>query len=856
MKNPALPCLALALAFIGLGAVGLPAHTLSTSSPGAPTWFKAASADTTTLGTSVDALNDNGVTLLASFARFAPKVRVYWDATTFYVESEGMPMRSLMPEPMVGITSWQQQIPLPTSYFTSTTNPEKDSASIGFGKTNVWRLPLTPTPAAAPIAISSGNFQRGAIALGADGIPIFNPRNNTGRVSYEIGELDAYGGHCGLADDYHYHIAPVHLQAVLGIDKPIAWALDGYPIYGYTEPDGSARQTLDADGGHTHGSYGYHYHAIGSAATGPQAPYLPAAFHGTVVNYGGQVDGQPEVGSIRASGTGGYNAQPLSGARITAFKNPVRLETDSSGHLVESTTAPLSDDQYLMRYTVSSTSYDLCWRINRAANPKTLTITFRTPGNPPTTTTYTSVNNRLTAYEMAAPSQVALPDTGQTTRAGPTFGQDADYLINVPSFTDNGNGTVTDNVTQLTWQKADVGELTWDNAVARAANQTTGGFNDWRLPTPTELFSLMNHNRAAPALDPTVFTSSAAEYWWTSDIYGSDATRVWCVNAGGGLGPKPKSETISAGGTLRYHARYVRGAKASNAHNFVNNLNGTVTDADAGLMWAQAASTALDWNGALNYAEGLALAGYTDWRLPNIKELQTLTDYKLATATSAASAVTPINPVLFSASSVPATAYWSSTVLVQGSGTPTSAWLIEFGVNNAVPAANGPSRNAQGLISYEVMTAPHPVLAVRNTTLTPTQPPAATAPTITSQPSSLTVTAGQSASFSVSATGTAPLAYQWKKGGNAISGATSATFSISSASTSDAGNYTVAISNSAGSATSNTATLTVNAAATPVAPASSGGGGGGGGGAPHGAFIAAAVALLAWRTARGSRRDQ
>lgn len=839
--------LALALALAATGHAV--AHTIGSSSPGTPSWFRAASADTSALTPTVNALNDNGTALVASFGKFAPKVRFYWDATTFYVESEGMPLRSLMPEPMVGITSWQQQIPLPTSYFTSTTNPEKDSGSLGYGKTNVWRIPLSPSPAASPIPISSGNFQRGAIALAADGIAIFNPRNNTGRVSYEIGELDAYGGHCGLADDYHYHIAPVHLQTLLGTDKPIAWALDGYPIYGYTEPDGSARLALDADGGHSHGNYGYHYHAVGSASTGPQSPYLPAAFHGTVVNYGGQVDGQPEVSAIRASGTGGYNAQPISGAKITAFKNPVALDTDGSGHLVESLTGTPSPDQYLMRYTVSGTSYDLCWRINRTASPKTLTITFRAPATGTTTTTYNSVNNRLTAYEMAAPSLVALPDTGQTTRAGSTFGQDADYSINVPSFTDNGNGTVTDNITKLVWQKTDAGESTWENALARASSVSTGGFTDWRLPTPAELFSLMNHNLGAPALDSAYFPASAAEYWWTTDNYGTDATRVWCVNAGGGLGPKPKSETLSAGGTLRYHARYVRGAKPSNARNLLGNLDGTVTDPDNGLMWTQAASTALDWNAALAYAENLTLAGYSDWRLPNVKELQSLIDFKLATATSASGAVAPLNPVLFPGSTTPATAYWSSTVLVHGSTTPTSAWLVEFGVNNSVPAANGPARNAQGIVSYEIMTATHPVLAVRNTNLTPTTPPANVAPSIASQPSSVTVTAGQSANFSVTANGSAPLSYQWKKGGSAISGATSSTYSISSATTSDAGNYTVEVTNPYGSVTSNSAALTVNAAPAPSGGSTGGSssGGGGGGGAPTGCFTLLAMALILGR---------
>ena len=85
----------------------------------------------------------------------------------------------------------------------------------------------------------------------------------------------------------------------------------------------------------------------------------------------------------------------------------------------------------------------------------------------------------------------------------------------------------------------------------------------------------------------------------------------------------------------------------------------------------------------------------------------------------------------------------------------------------------------------------------------------ADAPAITNQPASLTVPEGQSASFTVSASGTAPLSYQWQKNGTNISGATAATYTISNARLSDAGNYRVVVSNSAGSATSNAATLTV-----------------------------------------------
>ena len=86
-----------------------------------------------------------------------------------------------------------------------------------------------------------------------------------------------------------------------------------------------------------------------------------------------------------------------------------------------------------------------------------------------------------------------------------------------------------------------------------------------------------------------------------------------------------------------------------------------------------------------------------------------------------------------------------------------------------------------------------------------------TAPSITTQPTSSTVTAGGSASFSVTASGTS-LTFQWYKAGAAISGATSATYSIASTSSSDAATYYVVVSNSAGSVASSSVTLTVNTA--------------------------------------------
>jgi hypothetical protein len=91
----------------------------------------------------------------------------------------------------------------------------------------------------------------------------------------------------------------------------------------------------------------------------------------------------------------------------------------------------------------------------------------------------------------------------------------------------------------------------------------------------------------------------------------------------------------------------------------------------------------------------------------------------------------------------------------------------------------------------------------------------AVAPAITQQPSNQTVTAGQTATFSVTASGTAPLSYQWQKGTTPITGATSASYTTPVVSVSDSGSqFQVVVSNSVGNATSNAATLTVNAAST------------------------------------------
>lgn len=238
---------------------------------------------------------NRGASIAQSFAPFAPKVRTRWDDMFFYVESDGMASHPMM----TGITAWQQQVPLPQKYTGD----------------NAWRFPLNPVPATEPQTIRN-HFLRGAIAIAVNGVPIFNPQNNRGEISAEIGELDKYGGHAGRADDYHYHAAPLHLQQYVGPNNPIAFALDGYPIYGLTEPDGSAPTKLDALDGHTTPQLGYHYHAS------TKYPYVNGGFHGVVTERDGQVDPQPRAQPARPA-TG-----PLRGAVITDFQS----DADGQGY--------------------------------------------------------------------------------------------------------------------------------------------------------------------------------------------------------------------------------------------------------------------------------------------------------------------------------------------------------------------------------------------------------------------------------------------------------------------------------------------------------------------------------------------
>lgn len=302
-----------------------------------------------------------------------------------------------------------------------------------------------------------------------------------------------------------------------------------------------------------------------------------------------------------------------------------------------------------------------------------------------------TISSALTPTRAAGASSILwtmlkLPDTGQTQDTTKTFGEDADYAINPQAFTVNGDGTVTDQVTGLVWQQRDGGEMIWANAATYCQKLNLGGKTDWRVPSTYELYSIINHDRN-PALDPAIFTLTDAEYWWTANEQAGDSTRAWVVNAGGGIGAHPKNETISAGGAKRYHVRCVRNLPTSVPINLIDTGNSTVTDQNTRLMWQQGeATSAMTWEAALTYCEKLGLGNHEDWRLPNIKELQSISnEMRVRPAID-----TTYFPQAQSAR------YWSSTTLF---GKTNSAWFLDF---------------AGGLSSYNEKTGALSVRCVRS----------------------------------------------------------------------------------------------------------------------------------------------
>ena len=269
-----------------------------------------------------------------------------------------------------------------------------------------------------------------------------------------------------------------------------------------------------------------------------------------------------------------------------------------------------------------------------------------------------------------------IPDTGQTkcynasaeitcpTTGQPFYGQDGNYTINPTSYTkmdaagaalsDGATSwvMVRDNVTGLIWENRTGGTATYTwcdkNAATNGGNQGTcgtgtgaaatdtaayikamndarlGGFTDWRMPTLMELVTIRNLSYASLLINTAWFPYTLLDDYWSSTTNGPIFANAWYVDFGSG-------SLANAAKTSSYYSkaiRAVRGGQSGAPGNFVNNGNGTVSDTATGLMWQQETVRGKNWQGALAYAEGLSLAGYDDWRLPTISELQTIVDYR------------------------------------------------------------------------------------------------------------------------------------------------------------------------------------------------------------------------------------
>ena len=195
-------------------------------------------------------------------------------------------------------------------------------------------------------------------------------------------------------------------------------------------------------------------------------------------------------------------------------------------------------------------------------------------------------------------------------------------------FQDNGNGTVTDSETGLVWEQVEgengSGAVSWEDGLAYCEDLDRGGMSDWRLPGIRELESLVDENRYDPAADGVFGYGSLNT--WSSTTYSLSPTQVWYVGF--------ESGTVSYGNkdTAGLYARCVRGGPAGTPppKQFRENGNDTVTDTRTGLVWEQVkggnGSEAVTWQAALSYCENLGKGGINNWRLPSIRELESLVD--------------------------------------------------------------------------------------------------------------------------------------------------------------------------------------------------------------------------------------
>ena len=272
-----------------------------------------------------------------------------------------------------------------------------------------------------------------------------------------------------------------------------------------------------------------------------------------------------------------------------------------------------------------------------------------------------------------------VPDTGQVEcydthksipcpePGEPFYGQDGNYFINTPEHklvNKNGGEILADQITGLDWQRIpDNVQRSWSDAIDYTDQLELAGFNDWRLPEKQELVSILSYGNAPPPLIlPTEKT--------TTNTAPPERGSAWTLTTR--MFPSLNAKAINLDdnqGTIsdKYEKKYtyaVRGP-ALVYGKYTNNGDGTITDQMTGLSWQTIEVRPRKWEQALAYCEQLELGGFTDWRLPTIKELSTLVNERQVRPA--------INTTFFPTTrSAP---YWTSTTFAKH---PGFAWYINF----------------------------------------------------------------------------------------------------------------------------------------------------------------------------------
>ncbi|MCP4413894.1 MAG: DUF1566 domain-containing protein, partial [Gammaproteobacteria bacterium] len=236
---------------------------------------------------------------------------------------------------------------------------------------------------------------------------------------------------------------------------------------------------------------------------------------------------------------------------------------------------------------------------------------------------------------------------------------------NQPSYNNHGDGPITANVTGVIWAQ-DMGvKQTYVEAFVKADTSTLGGYSDWRVPSIKELYSLIlftgrvsGESAIKMFIDTTYFNQPLgdvnndereidAQTWSSTQYVGltmnGDST-VFGVNfVDGRIKGYPKYQPPQGIAPKTMYFRMVRENVGYGINNFTDNGDSTVTDNATGLMWQQNDNgNFYNWEEALSFAENFNLAGHSDWRLPNAKELQSIADYTRSPQTTGSPAIDPI----------------------------------------------------------------------------------------------------------------------------------------------------------------------------------------------------------------------